>query len=519
MVAALQNHPSVFTWSVGNELRPEPTIVRAALLRAGAPAGQAARPDAAGVARHPGLPGRRLPGRLRAVRPARPERLLRLVPRPRRHGRRPREPVRLPRPDARVLPEQGADGHRVRRRGQPPRPVRGARHLRVPGRLARLPPGVVRDQAVAVGRDHDVPGVLVPARLERRQPAAAARPSTRRASSTCNGNPKPGAAGRGRLVPPDAAVRPAGGRDERLRSVCRLPSSVVCLLLLAAPAQAGYFPGQPVDGPSADIDVARRRRRCRATATATSSTSSARRAPTTSSSRCSATATPRQPRRLDAGQPLPSSQPRIASRRQRPRASRCGSTAGRSGRRCGPNGSTDWGAPEASTTAPPAGADASDPYLSMGRSGAAYVAFQVGGDLRVARLSGTTWTLIERAARHRARRASRPTPTIATSADGTALGRLVARAARCSRAASCARGCRRSRRRSACPSLDGRAAGAADSPSVDIEDDSSYAWVAVRQDFDGVSRVFARRLVGSQFEAPVAIDAGSRRRRGARRWT
>ena len=45
----------------------------------------------------------------------------------------------------------------------------------------------------------------------------------------------------------------------------------------------------------------------------------------------------------------------------------------------------------------------------------------------------------------------------------------------------------------------------ADSPEIDIEDDGSFAWVVFRQDLDGSSQVVARRLVGSQFEAPAVI--------------
>jgi hypothetical protein len=66
-------------------------------------------------------------------------------------------------------------------------------------------------------------------------------------------------------------------------------------------------------------------------------------------------------------------------------------------------------------------------------------------------------------------------------------------------------------------SLNGKAGGDADSPDLDIEDDSSFAWVVFRQTFaegpatlttgpTAKSRVIARRLVGSQFEAPVVID-------------
>ncbi|MDQ3631741.1 MAG: PKD domain-containing protein, partial [Actinomycetota bacterium] len=55
--------------------------------------------------------------------------------------------------------------------------------------------------------------------------------------------------------------------------------------------------------------------------------------------------------------------------------------------------------------------------------------------------------------------------------------------------------------------LDGHAGGAADLADVDIEDDSSYAWVVFRQAFDdGRAHVVARRLVGSAFETPVFVD-------------
>lgn len=55
--------------------------------------------------------------------------------------------------------------------------------------------------------------------------------------------------------------------------------------------------------------------------------------------------------------------------------------------------------------------------------------------------------------------------------------------------------------------LDGRnAAGEADLPDIAIEDDGSYAWVVWRQAFDGGSRAVARRLVGSLFETPIGVD-------------
>ena len=50
----------------------------------------------------------------------------------------------------------------------------------------------------------------------------------------------------------------------------------------------------------------------------------------------------------------------------------------------------------------------------------------------------------------------------------------------------------------------------ADVPDVDVQDDSSFAWVVFRQVFldapGGHSRALARRLVGSAFDPPVAVD-------------
>jgi hypothetical protein len=59
--------------------------------------------------------------------------------------------------------------------------------------------------------------------------------------------------------------------------------------------------------------------------------------------------------------------------------------------------------------------------------------------------------------------------------------------------------------------FEGHSAAAADLPDIDMQDDSSYAWAVFRQGLeDGTgslkTRSIARRLVGSQFEAPVAVD-------------
>ena len=56
--------------------------------------------------------------------------------------------------------------------------------------------------------------------------------------------------------------------------------------------------------------------------------------------------------------------------------------------------------------------------------------------------------------------------------------------------------------------FEGRAAGDADRPEIDIEDDSSFAQAAFRQQTVGGARLIGRRLVGSQFDPPFALDGG-----------
>jgi hypothetical protein len=53
----------------------------------------------------------------------------------------------------------------------------------------------------------------------------------------------------------------------------------------------------------------------------------------------------------------------------------------------------------------------------------------------------------------------------------------------------------------------GHAGGPADAPDVDIQDDSSFAWVVYREVFDdGHQHAIGRRLLGSQFDAPAVVD-------------
>jgi hypothetical protein len=153
--------------------------------------------------------------------------------------------------------------------------------------------------------------------------------------------------------------------------------------------------------------------------------------------------------------------------------------------------------------------------LDLGVNGAAYAVWQQAGDVRAARLQDSTWSPIGPSldinpADVAGTGALRP--RVAVSAEGYA----VATWGETGPAGNTHVFARRltGLNLSVVPqdlTLDtfgGLLGGNADSPDIDIEDDGSFAWVAFREDIGGVSRVIARRLVGSQFEAPEAIDGG-----------
>jgi hypothetical protein len=147
----------------------------------------------------------------------------------------------------------------------------------------------------------------------------------------------------------------------------------------------------------------------------------------------------------------------------------------------------------------------------MGVNGTAYVTWAGAGgggsDVGASRLQGTTWetvpaTLDLDPAAEAGAGAGRP--RVAVAADGNAVvtwgeaGSVVARRVtglNLSLAPQVV----------SVPSLNGGAGGTADSPDIDIEDDGSFAWVVFRQDIGGTSYAIARRLVGSQFEAPAVV--------------
>lgn len=164
------------------------------------------------------------------------------------------------------------------------------------------------------------------------------------------------------------------------------------------------------------------------------------------------------------------------------------------------------GTPEAPVT---------DPAADLGVNGTAYVVFSSGGNVGAVRLQNATWEGVATVldvdpAQEAGTGAGRP--RVAVSAEGNAVATWGENAADGRRRVFGRRitGLTPSAapQEISLPDLGGAAGGPADSPDIDIEDDGSYAWVVWRQTFGGVSRSVARRLVGSLFEAPVAIDGG-----------
>ena len=149
--------------------------------------------------------------------------------------------------------------------------------------------------------------------------------------------------------------------------------------------------------------------------------------------------------------------------------------------------------------------------LDMGVDNVGYAVWQAGGDVRAARLDGTTWTPVGPALDidpARSAGTGNSAPRVGVSAEGNAVatwgeaGHVYARRLTGLTPSSFPQDLTLS-------SFEGQPTGAADSPDIDIEDDGSFAWVAFRQDVGGRSRTVARRLRGSLFEDPFAIDAGA----------
>ena len=165
-----------------------------------------------------------------------------------------------------------------------------------------------------------------------------------------------------------------------------------------------------------------------------------------------------------------------------------------------------WSAPA------PLGAG-SDPAVDLSINGTAYATFTAGQDVRVARLDrrANTWGLIAQPADvdpARPAGVGSGRSRVAISADGIGVvtwgeaGHVYARKMFGATLSSAPQDLTPA-------SFEDRVATVSELPDVDAEDDSSYAWVVFRQGFaDGGSRILARRQRGTSFDPPVAVDAG-----------
>jgi hypothetical protein len=161
----------------------------------------------------------------------------------------------------------------------------------------------------------------------------------------------------------------------------------------------------------------------------------------------------------------------------------------------------------------------SNPSIDMSINGATYVSYTQSGDVKVARAERDkpNFTVLPApvdvdAGREAGTGTGRS--RVVTSADGTALV-VWGEAGGDGRAHVYGRRLFELRLSTAPQDLtlnevDGQAGQGADLPEVDMEDDSSFAQVVFRQATSGGARLVMRRLVGSQFEAPILFGATNR---------
>jgi hypothetical protein len=295
------------------------------------------------------------------------------------------------------------------------------------------------------------------------------------------------------------------------RRLALIATSIAVLAPAAAAgsAHAAFFAGDPIDGPSADvrsvgdIDIAR---------DGTGAVVYVRRdggvdhvfASRLVNGAWSA------PERLDAGIDAPSSKPVVAAS-DGGRLAVAFISGGSVFAIVRQAGAPSWGQPQLLASG------ASDPSIDMSFNGAAYATYTVGGNVLGARMDRTAVAFtplsgpLDASPNLRSAGIGNGRSRVAISADGTGvavwgeLGHVYAR-----------------RMYGTTPSsvvldlnvgdLEGHAGGGADQPAVDIEDDSSFAWVAFRQQFangaGSQARAIGVRLRGSRVDpaATVAYD-------------
>ncbi|MDQ3678421.1 MAG: hypothetical protein M3401_16765 [Actinomycetota bacterium] len=159
--------------------------------------------------------------------------------------------------------------------------------------------------------------------------------------------------------------------------------------------------------------------------------------------------------------------------------------------------------------------DGSDPSVDMSIHGTAMASFTSNAaDVRVSRLDGTNnrWSTLPQVADFAATNAAghgSGRSKIAISADGVAVvtwgeaGHVYARKVFGS-------GLSNAPQDLTPPSFAGKASTLSELPDIDAEEDSSYAWVVFRQVLSGGgARILARRQRGTTFDPPIGIDVGN----------
>ena len=298
----------------------------------------------------------------------------------------------------------------------------------------------------------------------------------------------------------------------RLRAV--LVAAVVATAPLAAApaAPAALFPGETIDGPSpdilsaSDVDVARDGGGVVTYLKRTGGVAHV----WVSRMVDGAWSAPEQ---IDIGQPGASSDPHVAVS-DGGRAVVTWINAGRLFASLRESVATGWGEAVQVDAGP-----VQHQSLDMSLHGKAYSAYTIGSsshDVRSAKLEGTTWTTFPTALDADPPRdaGGGNGPVVAAAADGTGIaaweevgadGRWRVFSRRVLRD-----GPSTFVREASIPALDGHTGGDARNPDIGMDDDSSYGWVAVEQDFDdgGVQRprVFGRPVLGVDLEEPVVLD-------------
>jgi hypothetical protein len=295
------------------------------------------------------------------------------------------------------------------------------------------------------------------------------------------------------------------------RRLALIATSIAVLAPAAAagPAHAAFFAGEPVDGPSPDIrsvgdvDIAR---------DGTGAVVYVRRDGGVDHIFVSRLANGawQPPERLDAGIDAVSSEPVVAAS-DGGRLAVAWISGGSVFTIVRQAGAPAWGQPQLVASG------ASDPSIDMSFNGAAYATYTVGGNVLGARMDRTAATFAPLVApldadpnRHAAGTGAGRS-RVAISADGTGIavwgesGHVLARRMYGTSPSSAVLDL-------TLADLEGHVGGVADQPSVDIEDDSSFAWVAFRQQFVNggaiQSRAIGVRLRGSRVDptATVAYD-------------